>query len=75
MAQSATLDLARLQLGPVITSQKGAKSSAFTIGGSVVYWAPGQYVCPFEAMPAESRSACVQTRTCRISSCASITVF
>ena len=49
MAQSATLDLARLQLGPVITSQKGAKSSAFTINGSVVYWAPGQYVCPFEA--------------------------
>ena len=44
MAQSATLDL-----GPVITSQKGAKISAFTIGGSVVYWAPGQYVCPFEA--------------------------
>jgi hypothetical protein len=49
MASSATLDIARLQLGPVITNAKGAKSAAFTINGTVVYWAPGQYVCPFEA--------------------------
>ncbi len=50
MASSATLDLARLQLGPVITSQKGAKSAAFNINGTVPYWTPAQQmICPFDA--------------------------
>ena len=48
MASSNSIDTAALQLGELVTSQKGAKTCALTVRDTAIYWTPGSMIAPFE---------------------------
>jgi hypothetical protein len=57
MASSNRIDTAALQLGELVTSQKGAKTCGLTVRGTAIYWTPGSMEAPFEPRAFDGQEA------------------
>ena len=57
MASSNRIDTAALQLGELVTSQKGAKTCGLTVRGTAIYWTTGSMEAPFEPRAFDGQEA------------------
>ena len=57
MASSNRIDTAALQLGELVTSQKGARTCGLTVRGAAIYWTPGSMEAPFEPRAFDGQEA------------------